>query len=346
MPTQCRGFAILGLLMLPVNCLADDKLSSLLRRIEARRSAIYSGKIRVRKQIGPFRNGDRKATTNYDFIYSIEGRRWARRAPGYPNTRVNASNACFKYVENEQPDGSIHPGLRVEDPVLLKDSESTIAVQQLGSLWYKVTLTYLKANQERIRRREAGDTTSLSLRVPPDDVFKAFASAPGYMLQEGGMLELDTDESRGCVVTKLTFSGKSQVGIKFVATDFERHNDAIYLPRISQRTAYHEDGTPMYFERYELLSASRINQAIPQEEFELSVPEGTFISNGRSGGTGMQFRLGQEDIALEDAVAMLGKRPDSRIPGVRPYLLAGAVACVLLVMFVFGRRIVSPWRPS
>jgi len=343
MLTQCRGFPILILFVLPLDCLAGNELSPLLRRIEARRSAIYSGKIRVKKLSGPFRNGDRKATTNHDFIYSIEGRRWARRAPGYPHTRVNTSDACFKYAETEQPDGTIHPGLRVEDPVLLKDSESTNAVQQLGSLWYKTTLTYLKANEERIQRREAGDATSLSLRVPPEDVFQAFASAPGHMLKEGGTLELHVDEGRGCVVSKLTFAGKTHVGIKFIATDFERYNDGIYLPRVSQRTAYHEDGTPMYFERYELLSASRINQAIPQEEFELSVPECTFISDGRSGGTGMQFRLGQDNVALEDAVAMLGKRPDSRIRGVRPYLLAGAVACVLLVMFVFGRRIVSRW---
>lgn len=324
----------------------NDDVNVILMQIAARRAELHSGVFRVAVTSGMASNPTKQRKLVYE--YAVEANKWARRAIGYSNVRINKDGALFKYYEVKQDDGEVDKILGIHDSSRLQESESTCSWLYCGSLWDLRTLEYLTENAHRVVVHDAGGGTRssvegnqllrLTIAVPANDILLALSEA-SPPLAGGAELEITVDQEKGGVIPRIEVRGNAHIGCVIECYEFIDIGAGVYFPKRCRRQWFNDVGQPGHFEEYVLLHVAHVNQDVPTAYFELNpLPIGAYISDKRTGSSGIAFRLGKSAPTLEEVVDRLAPQLQTTSPTRFIFLVVpGVLVVCVLIAFYFKR---------
>lgn len=279
---------------------ARQVVEELLPQVFERRHAIGSGRFHIRRTSGSPKFPDEVVS---EPIYSIDGDRWVRKYASGLSTSICRDGALYLLTHTPQPDGTTRISMSINNPgKVLGRRENRDWWLYCGSFHLDETARFVEQQFELGHWsviRISDEAVMISIPVSMEQRFKAFSGIV-KPLEEGGSIELTVDRKRNGVIPLMRFLGSNgQAGLVSSAEDFVEVAKGIWFPRLSHTQDFHAGDTPGLFWKYELISASLVNEVIPDEDFKLDIPVGTNVSESRTGKNRVMFRVDKEGVSLQ-----------------------------------------------
>jgi hypothetical protein len=323
----------------------------LVNGIIARADGIFSGRIKYHVKSGFTNSG--KVSQEGEYQFSFSGDSWARRTAEGGAT-VSHGGKFVRYAVQPQKDGTVQTraAIRISksvDQALPSPTPPYFA----GTFWHKCTRQFVKDHAGEARLLERGRevngvaTDVLEWKVPADRISKAFAvvSAP-ERLRQPAMLRVYVAPQYGYALARieqLFGTDGSEKDEVYDSGDFQEAGQGLFFPRKCKRQSFSAVGLPGYFVQYEIVHIDRVNEVIPEEDFLVTLAEGTSVTDARKPKHAMSFRVNpllafppdlKDVVAPGDAPSPYGWKFLAIVVGV-------IVGIVLLISYWLVRRWVS-----
>lgn len=195
-----------------------------------------------------------------------------------------------------------HGGDKILPSVWIRPSkrpeEASITLPRFaGTLWYESTASFIASKRPDAKwvgsQRVGGvDAEVVEWVITPANRRAFHVVTP--QMNEGGILRLAIAPRLGCclpMIEYLTMDRRLQ--ITFESNDFKQVTDGIYWPSTCKRQSYLADGGKGHYETYIFSRLKSINQPIADDEFVLSLPDGSYINDVRPGANSAVYIVGE-----------------------------------------------------
>jgi hypothetical protein len=310
---------------------AAPKGEQVLELVLARAAAVSSGRFELVRSTG-FRENPNSRTPRGPYRFSLSGNDWARRALHRfslsgddwaqrmlyeKNVIVNRDKQRMSLYSCLQDDGTYHYGAQFRPPVSIRKVEGDTSPFFAGTFWLQETLDFVSSWRDRMT--QAGvetidhiETVVLEWPIAASDVFKVLPEANG-VTGTGGTLRVYAAPSLGYALPRIEIVGThGRVGCRFESSGFQQVAPGLWFPMKSTWQWY--DPKPAFYEEYEFSNVALVNEQIPKEDFEYSVPPKTLVADMRDPASSATITVESE----KDQAALEALLRDAPRQGTRP----------------------------
>jgi len=340
----------------PVGALVDGVL--------AREKAVFSGRFVYRRiAVSNAPKGD-EVVADEQVQFSLMGDSWALRSTftsGAPSIEARLCQISHNgsLVDYQAVDSSVGKNKgEVRRTVHCATLRKARPVDQCnepppffaGTLWHKSTARYVEVNQTKARFLGIDEMDGMAVsiiewEVPAEEIYDAFY-AVNDLLKEGGVLRLFVAPDLGYTLPKIehvAHSGKVQTVYR--SRDFREVAEGLFFPREIVQHTNGADGQSGFTWKYVFQRIEGVNEPVDEDEFLVSLPEGTLVADLREPGRrGTILSRPIESDVLPEAPLLSSHEGDPKSwSGWRVVLLALNIVVVVVVgVWVAGRR----WKLS
>lgn len=343
---------------------AAADVATTLDQLAARSVAIQAGTFRIHWGMLTTSQIDNPAEWKVEpgdesgLVFTLAGTEWAKYYDGYESKSVNRDSHESEYWPSPQSDGTVERSLHLKAGKTLA-SEKVGAMEffflEAGTVPWSGLLSYLQSRADDIHLTENVDVDGskcleLVIEVPPEDV-RAFAghgtNGEAYGSHDSIVVKLYCIPELGHVVRRIDLcTTKGVMSDRMESLDFFEVAEGLYFPkeyrRIMNRSDFGTEGV-FFVTRYQLLSAERVNEPVPESEFEIKVAANTLVKDYRPGKSTLSFRLASA-VDYSDVDDLLSLRPQPAALSHAPsaewrwiLLLMNGVILMILVIWVYAR---------
>lgn len=274
---------------------ADATLrETLLDGVFLRAEAIFSGQFTVTRTTGIGNSLESRASRG-PYIFTRSGRDWARRPTWNSLDRiVNRDQRQMSVWQNgKNPDGSIDTGAQFTPPVPTWRAAGDTSPFFAGTFWLEDMLNYVRTHKADAVYKGTADiegvkTDVLEWSIPKEDRLEVMKQSNNVIPDHGGFLRIYVAPQWGYVLPRIDRTSPDNVlACRFESKDFREVTSGIWFP-FKSTWEWHDKGLQFY-EEYAFDRVGLINEAIPDSEFEFSVPVGTRFSDERNSAVPIMF---------------------------------------------------------
>lgn len=304
-------------------------VATTLDHISARSAAVQSGTFRLQwgmlttTQIDNPAEWKVKPEDESGLVFTLAGTEWAKYYDDYESKSVNRDSHESEYWPSPQSDGTVERSLHLKPGKTLA-SEKVRAMEffflEAGTIPWAGLLSYLQSRADDIRLTENVDVdgsqcVELVLEVPPEDL-RAFAghgtNGEAFGSHDSIVVKLYCIPEFGHVVRRIDLcTTEGVMSDRMESLNFVEVADQLYFPkeyrRILNRSDFGTEGL-FFVTRYEFLSVERVNEPVPESEFEIQVAANTLVKDYRPGKSRVSFRLAAA-VDYSDIDSLLNLRP-------------------------------------
>jgi hypothetical protein len=269
---------------------------------------------------------------------SLLGASWATRFLEMGETHVSHQGKSLRFKRNPQPDGTVFAAAQV-DHYLAITEEKPGPPYFAGSIWYKTTTEYIAKNAQTCRLGgkavvNGANATVLEWDVPKDSIGMAFGPITDRM-SGGGVLRLYVAPQYGYALPKIEYvASDGGLGKVFDSEGFEAAQPGVFLPKSCKSQAYGKDGRAEFYVRYTISRFELINDSVPQDDFIVSLPKGTFVNDARARDGRAFFTVGEVATVPEGISDIV--RIDSSHTFAQRWRIVFILANVFIVLLFIG----------
>lgn len=282
---------------------ADESRQPMINGILRRASAVTTG--RFRYAVSSNSQRDRGSTMGpQTIVLSIAGDDWIARYGDSANVLMNRGGKSVRFYQADAADGSqTSRALHVEAPedlaqVVHRDRE--LIVSRAGTLWHPEQAEFVNRHRSRARwlgKRTVGTTETVAVewQVLADDFGDAMLHIPQAIAQQRrGILRLYVAESLNHALPKIEYLTDDGIArFEIACTDWHPDHDGLFFPKHMAVRDFNAKG--VVSTEFEIFEVSHINEELPRDSFELSIPEGTRVRDSRPGEAEAVFVLQEQE---------------------------------------------------
>lgn len=286
-----------------------DDSQAILDRVLRRMTGVVSGRFELTRSTG-FRQDENSRTPRGPYRFSLSGKDWARRALEQPHYfTVNKDDQMIQlWPQPVQDDGSHPCGAQFRAPVRTIKVEQDSSPFFAGTFWSEEMYKFVRQHRDRVRLvgeevLDGHTTLILEWKLQPDEAFQVQSSANGVTMGATS-LRVYTAPAMDYVLPRIDIVGKDNVvGCRYESTGFVKSPQGTWFPRNS--VCQWSDPDPRFYEEYEFTSVSLLNELVPDEDFEFSVPADTRVTDSRDRGNVVSIHTDREMSQPEIEVQIL-----------------------------------------
>jgi hypothetical protein len=313
----------------------DHRPQELIDGMQARRRAVFSGQIDYHMKSGFRAKGS--IIEDADVRFSFSGTSWALRV-STGVAQVVHDGKLLRYRETLQKDGRKTRTLKIEHPLAV-NAKYPYPPFFAGSFWHDKTGDFVRdrANEARnLGEVRVNNVRSILLEWKIANPRQGFHGI-NDLLKDGGSLRVYVAPDLGFALPSYEYvAPDGRVVMRFDAMDFKEDAPSVFFPRRCELQTF--DPAPMYYVEYTMTSVQRLNDVIPDEDFKLSIPVGTTVSDGR---VGTAYRIDSADTPLEkelDDIVIESQAPARTWRRPVTAVAVGAVLTVILIALLLYLR--------
>jgi hypothetical protein len=289
-------------------CSAGDiETEAIVNGLVGRTTAVRSGEFQIHVKMGVgVRNRvdvDRQETIllspgSWRIVHRL------RRQTGLAElTRVSHGG---KYIQLYAPPASIPQNRDQANVDYPKNRtwEEDLFPEVLGTLWHEAIVDYVRARVADAKSKgsevlDGVETQVVEWPVPIAERDKGFYWT-NKVLEGGGTLRLNVAPQLGYVLPRIQMIGaQGAVGCSVTSSGFTEVTPGIYYPEKCRLQYYDADGAERSYRAFSEIKASRVNEAIPDSDYELQLRPGTSITDARQEEGAVGYHLTQQTSSNE-----------------------------------------------
>ncbi len=319
-------------------------LDSLVKGTLARTEALFSGRIEYNLNSGFPQLG--RTLEPRAARFSFTGESWAVNYPTGGKT-VSHRGRYIEYVSHPQPDGRVdhssHVGVarRVDEP---RPCPPFFA----GTIWYDRTKQFIQRNAEKARWIKQAEIDGIKTQVLEWAVPQAGDAFHGVVgsgrLWATATLRFYVAPQLGYALPRYEYvDSTGVVAGAFPSSGFKQVAPGVFFPEQCNQESYDDQGRLVFYERYTIKRTEKMNEPIPDEDFEFVLPKGTAVNDARPADP-VAFRIGVEPVSTADLDALLIPLYTPRPWWTRTWLLASLIGAALAAALLLGYYMVRKRR--
>jgi len=262
---------------------ASPNTTALVDSMLSRAESIFSGQFTVYYSTGFEFEPDSRATRG-PYVFSFSGSDWARRLSWTSTDRV--VNRGQRQMQLWANPGTNEYGAAIEPPSSERKVCNDSSPRYVGTLWHETTLNWIRNHREQAVHAGSqlldGDleTEVLEWNLVAEDCYQVVPEENALTADKTGMLRIYVCSKFGFTLPRIDrLAEDGTLAFRVESKDFQHAGDEIWIPRQSRWQWY--DPAPGYYQEYELIEFSKINESIPESDFQFQVPAGTLLADHR-----------------------------------------------------------------
>lgn len=323
------------------------KSDALVDGVVARARGLVSGRLEYHLTDGFSKRNKTVHDSGYKF--SLMGDSWARRNAAAPGLQINHRGMMLMYLEGESnsSDGEPRRSAAIHNPEAI-DRHRPCAPFFAGTLWYKSAIDFIDAHRGDVTVRAGEARDGLATQIAEWNIGKKDRAAFGPVppsLAKGGMLRLHVVPALGYTLPLIeccTEDGEPQM--VYESAEFFEAVPEFFLPHQCESRNASEKGS--YYVKYNITRAELINEEVPEDDFQIFLPQGTTVSDSRTPGGATVFRVGEIPVLPNNLGDVIQLSPRDRTPWLRAALLGAGVGLAFVVALWMLRKLRGARNPA